>query len=184
VVARSNGSAGWALLNAGNLDGGGYGFEDVDGDGTQELISVDNSFFYAFDSYAASMAPVRIAKLRDAKIEDVTDEPAMKSRLKQDLASMEFFTKVNPEMWKVNGYLAAWAANKIRLGQGDDAWETVTENIDKNSGFGPQECSIGQSVGDCPADNLKPVPILKGLASFLKEGGYGPLPDAAEALLR
>jgi serine protease Do len=184
VVARSDGSAGWALLNAGNLDGGGYGFEDVDGDSTQELISVDNSFLYAFDSYAASMAPVRISKLRDGKIEDVTDEPAMKSRLKQDLASMEFFTKVNPEMWKVNGYLAAWAANKIRLGQGDDAWETVTENIDKNSGFGPQECTTGQSVADCPAENLKPIPILKGLASFLKEAGYGPLPDAAEALLR
>jgi serine protease Do len=184
VVNKPEGAAGWSLLDAGKLDGGGYQFEDVDGDGTQELVSVDNSFLYAFDSYAGSIAPVKIAKLRLGKIDDVTDEPAMKSRLKQDLASMEYWAKVDPALWKSNGYLAGWAANKMRLGEGDSAWKTVTENMNKNSGFGPQACTTGQTLEDCPADNLKAIPVLKALASFLKEGGYGPLPDAAEALLR
>jgi serine protease Do len=184
VVTKPEGAAGWSLLEAKNLDGGGYNFEDVDGDGAQELLSVDNSFLYAFDSYAGSFAPVKISKLRLGKIEDVTDEPAMTSRLKQDLASMEYWAKVDPSMWKQNGYLAGWVANKIRLGQGEEGWQTVSENINRVSDFGPQECTTGQSVGDCSADNLKSIPVLKGLASFLKESGYGPLPDAAEAVLR
>ncbi len=184
IVSKPDDAAGWSLIEAANLDGSGYEFEDVDGDGSKELISVDNRFLYAFDSYAASMAPIKIAKLRYGKIDDVTDEPAMASRLKQDLASMEYSAKATTTLWKANGYLAAWAANKIRLGQGDDAWQTVTENMDKNSSFGPQECVTGQAIEDCPADNLKSVPILKGLASFLEDGGYGPLPDAAAALLR
>jgi serine protease Do len=183
VVMKTEGSAGWALLDLGKLDGSGYWFEDVDGDGGQELLSVDNRFLYAFDSYAGSFAPLKIFKLRDGHIDDVSEEPAMQARLKQDLAGMEYATKVDPSKWKTNGYLAGWAAAKLRLGQGEEAWQTVEQNLDRNSAFGPQECTTGQSLDDCPADKLKTIPTLKALADFLKEGGYGPLPDRAESLL-
>lgn len=183
VVSKPDGAAGWSLTDAGILDGGGYGFEDVDGDGILEMISVDNSFLYSFDSYAGSFAPVIISKFNSGKVESVSTEPAMQSRLKQDLAGMEFSAKLSPDLWKSNGYLIAWAASKLRLGQGEEAWQTVTENFDRKSEFGPQDCTSGQEIADCPAQNLKAIPTLKAFADFLKENGYGPLPDQAEALL-
>ncbi len=183
IAMKPDGAAGWSLIEGDTLDGGGYWFEDVDGDGGQELLSVDNRFLYAFDSYAGSFAPIQISKFRYGKVEDVTEEPAMQSRLKQDLAGIEFAAKINPEMWKSNGFLAGWVASKMRLGQGTDAWQVVTENMASVTGFGPQKCTTGQKYEDCPIDNLKEIPVLKALADFLKENGYGPLPDAAEALL-
>lgn len=182
VVFKPSQNVGWSLIDQPALDGDGYWFEDVDGDGAQELLSVDNRFLYAFDSYAGSLAPLRIAKLRNGSIEDVTDEPAMRKRLIQDMAGAEFEAKVRPDLWQENGFLAGWVANKIRLGEGDAAWAKAVRNMKEDTGFGPQVCTSGQKIEDCPTDNLKPIPILKGLASFLKENGYGPLPAAAEAL--
>jgi serine protease Do len=183
IAVKPEGALGWSLIDAGKLDGGGYFFEDVDGDGGLELLSVDNRFLYAFDSYAGSYAPLKISKLRGGRIEDVSEEPAMRSRLLQDVASMEFNAKLDTSNWKANGFLAGWLASKIRLGQGNDAWQTVVENYDKSSEFAPQECTTGQSIEDCPPENLKAIPFLKGLAKFLQNAGYNPLPDAAEPLL-
>ena len=182
IAFKPSQNVGWSLIDQPPLDGDGYWFEDVDGDGAQELLSVDNRFLYAFDSYAGSLAPLRIAKLRNGSIDDVTDEPAMRKRLIQDVAGAEYEAKVRPDLWQENGFLAGWVANKIRLGEGDAAWARVASNMKEDSGFGPQICTSGQKIDDCPPDNLKPIPVLKGLASFLKENGYGPLPAAAEAL--
>ena len=183
ILSRDSEQASWSKTEGEVLDSDGYWFEDVDGDGTLELLSIDNQFLYAFDSYAGSVAPVKIYKFQNGTVEDVSETPDMHSRIVQDLAGIEFEAKVRPDVWKENGFLAGWVAAKIRLGQGIDAWNTVVQNIDKNSDFGPQQCTTGQKIDDCPADKTKPVPILKALASFLKENGYAPLPDAAEALL-
>jgi hypothetical protein len=182
ILSRDAEHAAWSKTRAENLDGDGYWYEDVDGDGALEMLSVDNHFLYTFDSYAGSVAPIKITKFEGGKFEDVSETPAMRGRLVQDLAGIEFEAKTRPEMWTQNGFLAGWAASKIRLGEGEAAWNKVLTNINLKSDFGPQECTSGQSVGDCPAQNLKTVPILKALASFLKENGYGPLPAAAEAL--
>ena len=182
VVFKPAQNVGWSMIDQPPLDGDGYWFEDVDGDGAQEMLSVDNHFLYAFDSYAGSLAPVRIAKLRNGAIDDVTDEPAMRKRLLQDVAGADFEARVRPDLWHENGFLAGWVANKIRLGEGDAAWAKVAQNMKEDTGFGPQICTSGQKIEDCPTDNLKPIPVLKGLAIFLKENGYGPLPAAAEAL--
>ncbi len=180
VITKQNGAEGWALNDLGKLDGGGYWYEDVDGDGGKELLSVDNVFLYTFDSYAGSFAPLRISKLREGNVEDVSEEAPMRSRLLQDLAGHEFQAKVNPDLWKSNGFLAAWVASKIRLGEGADAWSTAMQSYDKNSGFDRQECMVEKSVDDCPADQLKSIPFPRSLAGFLKENGYGPLPDEAK----
>ncbi|MDE2385774.1 MAG: hypothetical protein KGO53_14255 [Alphaproteobacteria bacterium] len=183
-VIRDGASAAWTLIKTDALDGEGYWYEDVDGDGALELLSVDNSFLYAFDSYAGSFAPLKISKLRGGRLEDVTEEPAYHSRLVQDLAGMEYDAKLRPDDWKSNGFLAGWVASKIRLGQGDEAWARFMANYEKASDFGPQLCTTGAKVDDCPADKLAPVPIPKALAAHLKENGYTPLPKAAEAELR
>ncbi len=178
-ISRDKATAPWSLTTSEALDGEGYWFEDVNGDGAMELMSSDNRFFYAFGSYAGSFAPLQIHQLIAGKIIDVSSNQAMHSRLVQDLAGIEFSAKTSPEMWKQNGFLAGWVASKIRLGQGDEAWALFMKNYEKENGFGPQECTSGQKVADCPNDNLKAIPIPKALAGFLKENGYLPLPAAA-----
>jgi serine protease Do len=179
IATKPDGAAGWSLVDGANLDGGGYGLEDVDADGGQELISVDNAFLYAFDSYAGSFAPMHILKLVGRRIEDVSREDAMRARLIQELAGMEFQAKVRPEIWKTNGFLAGWVAAKMRLGEGDAAWRKMLSNYEKNSDFGPQTCTSGQKTEDCPSENLRTIPFPKALADFLSEQDYGDLPNAA-----
>ncbi len=184
ILSKPSGAAAWSLINGETLDGGGYWVEDIQGDGTLELMSVDNSFLYAFDSYAGSFAPIKIWQLVDGKIEDVTLHPEFKSRLAQDLAGMEFSAKNNPDLWKSNGFLVGWLASKIRLGQGDEAWAKFMANYDKKSDFGPQICTTGQKTEDCPADKLKAQPIPEAVANFLGGKDYYPLPKAAQTLVK
>ena len=183
ILTRAPRSEAWAAIKGATLDSDGYWFEDVNGDGGQELLSVDNAFLYAFDSYAGSFAPLKIGRLSGGSIEDMSEDPSVRGRLVQDLAGMEFSAKVHPELWKSNGFLAGWVASKIRLGQGDEAWKKFMINYEKKSDFGPQSCTTGQKIDDCPADKTKPIPIPKALAQFLRDNGYSPLPKAAEAEL-
>lgn len=184
IATAPEAGPGWTLIDAGVLDGGGYSFEDVDGDGTHELVNVDNSFLYAFDSYAGSFAPIRISRLRGNVLTDISGEENVRGLLKRDLARMEFAAKLNGDLWKSNGFLAGWVAAKQRLGQGEDAWQTALENLDQNSDFGPQVCKSGKPVEDCPFDDLEAVPIAKALAQFLAERDYGELPPKARALIK
>ena len=184
IVSRPAGAAAWTVIEGELLDSNGYWVEDVDGDGALELMSVDNRFLYAFDSYAGSFAPIKISRLTDGRIEDITDKPEMKSRLAQELAGLEFSAKNNKDLWKSNGFLVGWVASKIRLGQGDEAWTKFMANYDRNSDFGPMLCTTGQKVDDCPSDKLKAQPIPEGLAQFLSDSGYYPLPKEAEKLIK
>lgn len=183
IATSPQGGSGWTLVDAGVFDGGGYSYEDADGDGTMELFRVDNDFLYAFDSYAGSVAPIRISHLRGNRLADISNDPAMHSRLVRDLAAMEFSAKVDPSLWSTNGFLAGWVAAKQRLGQGEEAWQTALENLDPKSDFGPQICTSGQDLENCPAENLEAVPVAKALAQFLSERDYGDLPAVARALL-
>ncbi|MEO6609885.1 MAG: hypothetical protein ABIN69_15600 [Aestuariivirga sp.] len=184
ILNRPPGAVAWSMIEGEQLDGDGYWVEDVDGDGGLELLSADNHFFYAFDSYAGSFAPIKITQLQDGKLEDVTDRAEMRDRLAQDLANMEFSAKINPALWKSNGFLVAWVASKIRLGDGDEAWDKFMANYDRKSDFGPQICTTGQKVDDCPSDKLKAQPIPEGFAEFLEANGYYPLPKGAAKLIK
>lgn len=176
-IATEISSGSWTLVDAGLLDGGGYWAEDVDGEGAYELMSVDNSFLYAFDSYAGSFAPIRISRLSGRRLTDVTDEPQWKDRIAQELAGTEFLARLDPSIWRTNGFLAAWVALKIRLGEGDAAWNRMLEAYDRNSSFGPLECTDGRSVEECPAESLRQIPFPEALAAHLKANGYAPVPE-------
>src|SRR5580704_5375964 len=63
-IASSDSDGRWSVLKADRLDGDGYQFEDSDGDGVSELVSVDNSFLYAFDAYAMCMRPPAYTSLQ------------------------------------------------------------------------------------------------------------------------
>ncbi|WP_237154313.1 hypothetical protein [Oryzibacter oryziterrae] len=176
-VATSRGSDGWEVVDLGELDGGGPTYEDVDGDGAAEMISVDNSFLYAFESYAGSFAPIRIGKLKGTDVVDVTREPAFKGRLKQDVAAMEFQAKLDDSLWSSNGFLAAWVAAKVRIGDGADAWNWAMQHYQKDNGFGISTCSEPVPDDQCPEGKMIELSFPKGLRKQIEEQGYGPLPD-------
>jgi serine protease Do len=184
IITKPKGAAAWTMIDGGTVDGGGYSFEDLDGDGVLEITGVDNSFLYAFDSYAGSMAPQKIMQLRCTVVNDVTQDGAFKSQAKQDLAGMEFNTKLGNDLWHANGFLAAWVAKKIQQGDGDAAWDKMLASFDENSGFEGQICTSGQTTENCPADKLETVSFPKSLAGFLSDKNYGPLPAAAQKELQ
>jgi hypothetical protein len=65
-----------APVDAGEYDGDAISVRDIDGDGTYEIESYDQRFYYAFDSYAGSLPARKILKIRGDKIEDVTGNSA------------------------------------------------------------------------------------------------------------
>ena len=53
----------WEAVNVGEFDSDGPQIEDLNGDGAVELVGKDDSFDYAFASYAESYAPPKILRL-------------------------------------------------------------------------------------------------------------------------
>jgi hypothetical protein len=166
----------WSLVTGQTLDGSGYWLEDVDGDQSYELLNIDNSFLYAFESYAGSFATIDISQLRGGTLVPYQRNEAWKRRITQDLAGKEFLAGLNPELWNSNGFLAPWVATKILLGEGEAAWQKMLANHEKDNGFGPQVCTTGEPVESCAPENMKPVPFPEALAAFLKDNGYTPVP--------
>jgi serine protease Do len=183
ILTRPNGAESWIMVDAGELDGEGYGFIDLDGDSVYELAQIDNNFLYSFDSYANSFAPVVYRKLSGGALEDVSGKPVALHALKQDIAALEFTTRLDPSVWNSNGFLAAWVASKIRLGSGEEAWATMLENFDRKSEFAQKQCLVQYEAEACPANLVKDIPFPQALARFLEVSGYGPLPDSANRSL-
>jgi serine protease Do len=182
-ITKPSLSGGYVLIEGTALDGGGYSFRDLDGDGAMELINADNRFLYAFDSYAGSYAPLIVSQLRGTSINEITSAPVASALRAENDGFLEFAPKIEPATWRTNGFLAAWVAVKARAGLGDDAWQTMLENYDRNSTFGPMTCLTGQAIEQCPGDKLQTIPFPKALAKFIQDTDYGPLPPAAQNLL-
>ncbi|MDI3564205.1 hypothetical protein [Bradyrhizobium sp. Arg816] len=139
------------VVDAETLDGSGYFFDDVDGGGDVELLSFDNSFYYAFASYAESIAPVRISRLRGTGITDATLEESYRTILKRRLSDIEAMDR---DSRKSNGYWGGWVATKTQLGQFTEAWQTMLASYDRDSDWSLQECSDYRAVAECPKERL------------------------------
>jgi hypothetical protein len=68
LIAGLQANGTWSRLEAPMLDGSGFSFSDLDGDGESELIAVDQSFLYACASCAESYSPSQIWKFREGQI--------------------------------------------------------------------------------------------------------------------
>jgi tetratricopeptide (TPR) repeat protein len=165
----------WLLVKGEMLDGDGYLVEDVEGSGNFDLVSLDNSFLYAFESYAGSAAPLRYQQLRGDKISRVFT-PAVERRIVQELSGMEFQARLQPVLWNSNGFLGAWVAVKAQLGQADDAWAKMLTSYDRNSEWLMQICRTGASVDNCAQGDLQSLSFPDALARHLRASGY-PLPS-------
>jgi serine protease Do len=166
----------WQLSEGAMLDGGGYWLEDVDNDDAYELLSVDNAFLYAFESYAGSFSTIVIQRLRNGGVEDAPHDARWRSRMVQDLAGKEFMAKMEPELWHSNGFLTPWVATKILLGEGEEAWKRMLKTYDRNAEFGTYVCTTGEPIDKCSTENTKLLPYPEALAAFLRDNGYTPVP--------
>lgn len=162
----------WRVIDGPRLDGDeGYTFADLDHDGAQEMISYDNSFLYAFSSYADSYTPTRIARLVGTDIEDVTRDPKYRDFLRGKVREMEEDARKNPDLWHSNGFLGGWVAAKSLVGEVDDAWSRMLTSYDRDSDWSMPCTSAGEYAG-CPKDKFD---FPRALRAKLADGDY-PLP--------
>jgi hypothetical protein len=167
----------WRVLDAGELDGEGYRFVDVDNDGAKELISFDNAFLYAFESYASSFAPTRIAKLAGSDISDVTTEPKYRVFLRRKVQDMEAEARKDPDLWHSNGFLGGWVGAKSLVGEVEDAWRRMLASYDRKSDWSLEECTTGEPLDRCPKDKVRQQSFPEALKKLLAENEY-PVPKS------
>lgn len=131
----------------GNL---GYRLKDFEGDGKLEFYSADDSFAYAFASYAGSAFPIKILRFETGEMVDVTRK--YPKQIYSDAYRLwESYQQIKAQDSEVKGVLAAYLADKYLLGQQADGWkqlETAYQESDREEYFA-------------------------SLRKFLKETGYG-----------
>jgi hypothetical protein len=167
VTGNADGSE-WTTLDVGEFDGGPMLALDLDGDGTFEFETRDNAFLYAFACYACSEAPLQVLALEDGKIKDVSAAPRFKPAHAAWLRNM--IVGVPEE--EVNGFLAGYVAQKIRLGEGKQAWDLMLKHYDRETDWGLDICDGKRDeAGDCPGETRR-VAFPEALELMLKENGY------------
>ncbi len=148
------------------LDGGGGRFEDLNGDGLMEFVTLDNAFFYSFSSYAGSYPPSVILTYEDGQYRDTTaqftaDLESVVEGMQQTLNDPDFIARGD-----LNGVLAGYVAQNIRLDNYKAAWQFMLGHYDRQSDWGLQiyadNGEVAQSYPDFPT----------ALYAFLKELGY------------
>lgn len=148
----------------GPLDGGGGQFKDLDGDGTQEFVSVDNAFFYAFAPYAGSFPPTRIQQYRAGRFVPVTRQypKVLKAHAWEMFKTLQQYKQDDISL---NGVLAGYVAQKILLGEYEEGWKLMLARYDRQSDWGLDIYQGDKVVGRHPD-------FPSALKAFLVETGY------------
>ena len=148
----------------GLLDSDGGAFKDLDGDGIQEFLTVDNAFLYAFDSYAGSFAPTRIYQYKAGKLVDVTRNypKVLRAHAWQMYEALQQNQK---ELNSQNGVLAGYVAQKILLGEYQQGWNLMLARYDRKSEWGLEIYKGDKVVGKHPD-------FPTALKVFLSNTGY------------
>ncbi len=106
----------------------GYRIQDVGRDGTVELRSRDARFGYAFSSYAESYLPIQYFRLGEGRLTDVT--PSYRRWLRADARkALRLYQRVRERDVNVGGILAAYAADRYRLGERGAARRTLLRAV-------------------------------------------------------
>lgn len=168
VYLLEQGDKGWRVVDLGAWDGEGIDLPtDVDGDGIKEIVGLDQSFLYAFSSYAESLPPMAIFAVRNGKMENVSADRKYRS----------FFERRLPEMKQAcerggNGPCAGYAGTAARAGQLEAAWPVVLNNIRNEDWSYPGPCRDGRSSG-CGVDQMSSYDnYAEALQWFLGAEGY------------
>lgn len=174
VLTSSKDGKTWSEVEAGLFDGDLLKALDLDGDGRYELATRDNRFLYRFGCYACSSAPLQVLQLQKGKIVDVSADEAYRDAHEESLIRIVQLYNQGPE--EPNGFLAGYVAQKIRLGEGKEAWDFMARYHNSKSEWGLSECSEPlNDKNECPGKTTT-YTFPEGLKRFLVESGY-PLPE-------
>ena len=102
----------------------GYALRDFQRDGVPEFETADDAFNYRYSSYASSLPPLKVLRLVDGKLVDVTREPAMRPALRTEAARYKrIYQRFRPRARKdpilrevLRSSLAGHAADQCSLG--------------------------------------------------------------------
>jgi hypothetical protein len=170
-TSNQNGSD-WSVRDFGFFNGGPHPAEDLNNDGWDEYVEVDNRFLYLFSSYAGSAAPAQIWALQNGQVVDVSFEPSFQFIHRENAQSME---KDLPEIVaqdsEKNGFLAAYVANKALIGELDEGWQTMLKYYDRESDWGLTSCLEYDDQSNC-LNEVKYDSYPDALRAFLVEAGY------------
>lgn len=167
-IARAAGDR-WQAVAVGSFDGDLVRAQDIDGDGRFELALADDRFYYAFACYACSAVPLRVLRLQDGRVIDASDDPRYRPAHVAWLKSM--IEAADPAMDR-NGFLAGYVAEKIRLGEGEQAWRLMLRHYDRRSDWGLERCVGGRVVNGTCRGRLVRLTFPEALRRFLRETGY------------
>ncbi len=162
----------WRVIELGDFDSDPtWTFpRDINGDGTPDLVGVDESFNYAFDSYAASLAPPKIYNLVGGRLIDVSANPGFRPVFQERLGEARQGCEQHS-----NGACAGFVAIAARLGRGAWAWPIFLRSYDQTSDWTwPTSCRIRVRRGaTCPESQIIRFPDMpSALSHFLQEEGY------------
>lgn len=166
--------SGLTVAELGGYDGAEIGWpKDVDGDGSRDFVVSDDRFLYAFESYAASVAPPKVLNVIDGAVRDVSAEQRF-ARIFEKAAANARKACIGADY--PNGACAAWAAAAARLGTLDAVWPVILAEYRKDPAIWPDRCKVERGEdGDCPEGQLVEYPDYQtGLRAFLVETGYIP----------
>jgi hypothetical protein len=100
--------------------------QDLDNDGTPEIIHYDSRFAYAFGSFAESGLPIRIWQYRDGEMINVTRNYP-KQVYDDAFKWWQLYTEAKQQGSDVKGLLAAYLANKYLLNESEDGWQRLEQ---------------------------------------------------------
>lgn len=170
IVAEEVGNA-WVTIPIGDFEGDGGYLQDLDGDGVAEIVTVDGSFINRFDCTACSATPRTIYTIKGGAVIDLTNEPRFLAAHRAWLKVLE--DNIDPDQqWKSPGFLAGWLAEKIRVGEGADAWQAINAHWDSAHDDGEPVCPNGDDPDQCAEKDRKVMKFPERLRLFLQSSGY------------
>ena len=143
------------------------------------MVGKDDSFDYAFASYAESYAPPKVYRLIGSRIADVSRAPEFRRPILQMLLANQGLA--TPDEWRDNGFLAGWVAHNFLVGNGADAWRKMLDLYNRNSDWDLSVCTVPtQGYDPCPEYAKRHRDFPTALREHLAKNGYLVAGDAAE----
>jgi len=143
--------------------------DDVDGDGTPDLVLKDDRFDYAFAPYTESHKPPRIFNIDAAKLVEVGQSSRYRAIYEADMHRAHAGCVKHK-----NAACAAFVASASRLGKRDWAWEVMLAHYRPSTDWDfPTKCKVARVNDLCPpgrSEQFRDFP--DALAWFLTDTGY------------
>ena len=160
----------WKVIDLGEWDGDPEGVvpqapQRAGADKTPVLVFGDDSFLYAFTFYAESATPLKLFRLRDGNLIDVSSQEEFRDLHRKNMLENQKLCEQQK-----NGGCAAFVASAARIGLYKWAWDFMLRHFDRHSDWKLSFC-------DGPVDKSCPRQIAftdypTALRWFLAKHGY------------